>query len=858
MIMVVGCVDHEFDEPPATGEDPTIPETDIVSLEEVQAKYVPGEYIKLDINKYVKAIVVADDESGNFFRQIIIEDENSDLGINLLIDDVELYNTYPVGRRVFVDLTDLYIGDYNGLPQLGAAPYDDGGDLRLAGIQSELAKNEVVLPGQYGLEVIPRIKKINELTANDYNTLVQISEVQFKPSALGQTLAISDPPTGVNLDLADCEGNEIIVRTSGYSDLATEDVPGLNGTITAVYGVFGSDKQLLVRTLEDFNFENPRCEVPSISISTIRSNYSQGASSAPQGVIMGVVTSDYTTDNVNSRNLFLQDESAGILVRFTGNHSFPLGAKLMIDVSGMELSEFRDLLQINNVPLSNVENLGDGELPEPQEVSISDILSGFSDYESELVLIKGASITGGNTFSGGLDVNDGTGTIEMFTQFGATFADDPVPAGPVDIMAIVSIYDDPQIIINSPEDAGGTSGGGGSGNVSNISELRNAFTGSTTTAPNGSIKGVVISDRSNGNINSRNLVIQDENAGIVIRFEDNHSYDLGEELEIDVSGEELSEYNGLLQVNNLPLANASSNGMGTSPSPVEVTVNTLLNNIEDYESQLVSLIGVTLSGNSVYSGNVDISDNTGTIQMYTSSGADFADESLPEGELDIIAIASQFNDPQVIIRNLDDVGEGTGGGGGSGDLTLMSLRDAFESGSGSAPSGTITGVVISDYATENTHPRNLHIQDASGGITLRFDDEHNIPMGKQITVEVSGLELSEYEGLLQVNNIPNSNVLEEVDGVLPEPQLLTIADVIADLENLESTLVRINNVTFDSGTFSGSVDLSDSSGNITAFIRSQASFVDSATPTGEVDIIGIVTQFNDAQITFRNLNDIIE
>ncbi|NNF33520.1 MAG: hypothetical protein HKN68_05400 [Saprospiraceae bacterium] len=855
--LVLGsCVKDEFDEPPSGGEDPAISQDQITSLEEVFDKQILGDYVKLDIDKYIQAVVVADDESGNFFRTIIIEDENSDRGIALLIDEVELYNTYPVGRRVFVNLSDLWIGDYNGLPQMGAAPYDDDGDLRLAGIQSELAKAEVVIPGVYNLPVEPTITEMNLLGNMALNTLIKIENVQFKQSSAGVTYSIADPPTGVNHSLVDCNGNEIIVRSSGFADFANEITPEGNGSITAVYGVFGSDRQLLIRDTDDVNFDQPRCETPTIPISTIRSNYDQGASSAPSGLISGVVISDYTSGNVTGRNLFIQDESAGILVRFTGNHSFAIGSELVIDVTGQELSEFRDLLQINNVPNANVEVVGLDALPDPQEVTVSQIIDDFESYESEYIKIKDATISGGSTYSGGLDVSDATGTIDMFTQSGATFANDAVPSGNVEITAIVSIFNSPQIILNSSNDVkgGGSTGGG---DQVDISTLRAEFNNGAMSAPEGFIEGVVISDRSTSNINGRNAFIQDGTGGIVVRFNDDHTLNSGDLVQVNVSAQELSEFRGLLQVNNVSNGAVVVTGSSSLPQPTSVTVNDLLSDIDQYESTLVMLSDVALGGSGTFSGSINVTDATGTISMFTGSGATFADQALPDGTVDMIVIASQFDDPQVILRNTGDI-DGGGSTGGGGDLTIMSLRAAFEGGATTASNGKIEGVVISDNATENTTVRNLHIQDASGGITIRFTETHSFALGTLLEIDVSGQELSEFRGLLQVNNVPLNVATDKGMGTLPDPKVLTVAQVIADSENLESTLVRVNDVMITGGsTWNGGLNVVDDSGTIIHFTRGDASFSGDAVPTGKVDIIAMVTQFDDPQLTIRNLNDII-
>ena len=62
------CVNGDFDEPPSETVDPDIKADQIVTLQDVMSKYVEGSFVKIDLDKYVQAVVVADDESGNFYK----------------------------------------------------------------------------------------------------------------------------------------------------------------------------------------------------------------------------------------------------------------------------------------------------------------------------------------------------------------------------------------------------------------------------------------------------------------------------------------------------------------------------------------------------------------------------------------------------------------------------------------------------------------------------------------------------------------------------------------------------------------------------------------------------------------------
>jgi hypothetical protein len=229
-------------------------------------------------------------------------------------------------------------------------------------------------------------------------------------------------------------------------------------------GIFGSDLQLVLRDLEDVDMSGERCQPGGgvyFDIREIRDLYEGGQGTGPDGAIRGIVISDRTTNNTPSQNLFVQDASGGIVVRFASAHSFDLGDEIAVDVSQQELSEFNGLMQVNNVPLANAEVLGQQPLPDPRVATVNDILVNAAAWESTRVKVEKVTIGGGTTFSGSLTVTDATGGMIMFTRSAATFASQNIPQGEVDIVALLSDFNAPQLVINSPSDITGGSGGGG-------------------------------------------------------------------------------------------------------------------------------------------------------------------------------------------------------------------------------------------------------------------------------------------------------------------------------------------------------------------------------------------------------------
>ena len=642
------CVNQDFDEPPVAGLPNLQGNITIANLKKLNT--IGANDKQITDSLFIEGVVTADDESGNWYKQIVIEDETG--GIVVRLNSVGLYNTYPIGRKVYVNLQGLWLGDYFGLPQINGAP-----DTAIA----ELLIPEHLYAGARDQQVTPRPVSIGDFNADLVGSLIQLDDVQFVVEDTSRTYADAVNRFSENRTLEDCFGNRTIIRTSGYADFASFNVPNGKGSVVATLSVYQGDYQLVIRDENDVKMEGSRCEGGAggelMTIAELRSLYNGVVISGPDNKkIRGVVISDKDSGNTTGRNMVIQDASGGIVVRFSSNHNYSLGEEVDVSVSGQEISEFNGLLQVNNLGLDKAVSRGAGTLPSPRMATVSEILSNLEAWESTLVQVSDATISGGATFSGTKTLTDASGNIDLFTSTSASFASAPVPAGTVAVTAIVSQYNSPQLLIRNLADING--GDPVDPDLISLAEVRSFFQGATTVVPAGKkIRGIVISDLDSGNITGRNLVIQDAEGGIVIRFAANHNFALGEELEINISGQELSEYSGLLQVNNVPNANATSFGPGALPAPREATIQEIIDNLAAWESTLVKVVGVTFPNGGTYSGTQPIQDSTGSIDLYTRTQATFAGDAVPAGSVTLTALVSQFNTPQLNIRNLNDIGQ---------------------------------------------------------------------------------------------------------------------------------------------------------------------------------------------------------
>ncbi len=201
----------------------------------------------------MSGIVVSSDETGNVFKTIVVQDETG--GIAILVDQFDLYQTFEIGTSVYVHLQDLFVSDFNGLPQVGYPPSSE--DVKR--IPENLVSN-VILRGNQGFTLSPRLTTISQLDASMLNTYVVFSDIEFLENSFGDTYADGANQQSRNHTMMDCDGNELILRTSGFADFADERIPEGNGTVTGVLQIFGDTYQIFINFPQDVDFNNDRCD----------------------------------------------------------------------------------------------------------------------------------------------------------------------------------------------------------------------------------------------------------------------------------------------------------------------------------------------------------------------------------------------------------------------------------------------------------------------------------------------------------------------------------------------------------------------------------------------------------------------
>lgn len=253
-----------FDNPPGPADPAIVANTSIAALKAMHTTSGAYDIITSDI--IISGIVVADDKSGNLYKQLYIQDATG--GIQVLLDATNLYGSYPVGRRVFIKCKDLCISDYNRTMELGVRAMVNGAP-SLEGVPGNLV-SKYVIGGSLNNPVVPVKVDINQLTTGMQDpyigSLIQLDDYEFMPSNLNKTYAdTSAYKNTTNDSIRNCTAPSVplIVRTSGYANFAGQRVAQGHGSIVAIYTVFGNTKQLIIRDTNDVQFNGPYgCPLP--------------------------------------------------------------------------------------------------------------------------------------------------------------------------------------------------------------------------------------------------------------------------------------------------------------------------------------------------------------------------------------------------------------------------------------------------------------------------------------------------------------------------------------------------------------------------------------------------------------------
>lgn len=255
ILLVYGCVkDQTFETPSQLCTSEILANT---SFEEVKSLY-QGKVEVILQDWILEGYVISSDREGNFFNTLHFQDRfsNANNGFQIDIELRDSYLLYEVGDKIYIQLKGLYLGESKGILKLGSA-YSVFGNQIIGRLPSHAVSQHLIKGCEQG-SIVPRLTNIGSLDDQLVNTLIKLDNVEVVDEELGLSFAVTEETT--KRKIIDCEGDELVLLNSGYSDFQQELLPKGNGTITGIYYRENNESQIIIREVSDIDFSQERCE----------------------------------------------------------------------------------------------------------------------------------------------------------------------------------------------------------------------------------------------------------------------------------------------------------------------------------------------------------------------------------------------------------------------------------------------------------------------------------------------------------------------------------------------------------------------------------------------------------------------
>ncbi|WP_419212934.1 DUF5689 domain-containing protein [Maribacter sp. X9] len=255
-LILLGCVkDRDFKKPSLVCTDENLTNISISELKEVYA----DQTIQIQEDWVVEGYVASSDKEGNFFNVLYFQDKPSKptqgLHIEFELRDSHLF--FDIGQHIFIKLKGLYLGKSKGVFKIGGV-FTSFGNTSVGRLPNSVVYDHILLSCDTNSGIEPTSVSITALNESMVGTLVKIDNVEFMQDEVGKPFALVAEETKRNL--TDCDDNELILLNSGYSDFQDHPIPEESGAITGILSVEGDELQLIIRDLNDLEFDLERCE----------------------------------------------------------------------------------------------------------------------------------------------------------------------------------------------------------------------------------------------------------------------------------------------------------------------------------------------------------------------------------------------------------------------------------------------------------------------------------------------------------------------------------------------------------------------------------------------------------------------
>jgi len=273
LTVVNSCVkSDDYSVPPITCTDKFPATNHALSDLNALAKANPAESDIIKEDYIVDAYVSSNDQSGNIYKAIFVQDkpQNPTQGIEIDVDEGNQYTNFPEGSKIRINLKGLVVQGVNNNIKIG--PYDPNypvGRINPRRIPNHIARS-CGESGPVVAKMVPlEFNSISEAVKDGAhaNQLVKINQVQFEDAELSKTFAETDKTS--DRYITDKKSNRLNLRFSNYASFSTTPISpnyAKSGSIVVILSRYTNQfnnaitEQAYIRSLADISFTKDRFE----------------------------------------------------------------------------------------------------------------------------------------------------------------------------------------------------------------------------------------------------------------------------------------------------------------------------------------------------------------------------------------------------------------------------------------------------------------------------------------------------------------------------------------------------------------------------------------------------------------------
>ena len=241
---------------------------DAITIKNLKGLFIQDEATEITSDLVVKGYVTSSDRTGNFFKEIFIQDEaeNPEAAIKVVLNLNDTYNKYNLGREIYIKLNGLFIGETrsgDGVITIGGvASGNEVDDVTIKQISENIFRSSVTKA------LVPKIVNLSEVSSDNLGMLVQIENAQFQKDIKDLTFGDPDEQFDTQRVLESCtaRGSSISLETSSFSTFEFSPLPAGSFTINSVVSKTfdGSSLILVLNDKNDITVTGERCDPPEL------------------------------------------------------------------------------------------------------------------------------------------------------------------------------------------------------------------------------------------------------------------------------------------------------------------------------------------------------------------------------------------------------------------------------------------------------------------------------------------------------------------------------------------------------------------------------------------------------------------